>query len=137
MTAKEVVKQFYALDFAKDKTVLEFIHPECQLNWNSSKGYMSLDYKGIQEKIIGIKESFLTFNYKLSHLLEDNNTVTARYTIYGTPIEQDSEDNNEEAIAHFISIWEVKEGKLYRGYEISQLLDDKAENISTFSEINI
>src|SRR5690606_37859119 len=111
MTAKEVVKQFYDLDFAKDDTVLDLIHPNCELNWNSSKGYTCLDYKGIQEKIADIRETYFTFNYKLSHLLEDNNTVTARYTIYGTPIEKDGEDNNQEAIAHFISIWEVKDGK--------------------------
>ena len=67
-------------------------------------------------------------------MLEDNNTVTARYTIYVTSIEK---PEDEEPLAHFISIWEVKNGQLYRGHEISQLADENSQNLNSFSEIKV
>ncbi|WP_370213772.1 nuclear transport factor 2 family protein [Mesoflavibacter profundi] len=135
MTPKEVVKRFYSLDFVKDNNVLEYIHKDCILHWNSSKGYMCSNYKMIEERIATLKKAFHSFTYKLSHLLEDNNnTVTARYTIYVTSIENPQE---EEVLAHFITIWEIKDQQLYKGYEISQLGDDTPENLQAFSEINV
>ena len=134
MTAKDVVKSFYSLDLAKDNEAINYIHKDCVLHWNSSKGYMSSDYQAIKERIETLKKAFHSFNYTISHLLEDGNTVTARYTICVTSIEKPDE---EEALAHFISIWEVKDNQLYRGYEISQLADDNPKNKSTFSEIKV
>ena len=43
MTAKEVVKSFYSLDLAKNSEAIKFIHKDCLLHWNSSKGYMCSD----------------------------------------------------------------------------------------------
>jgi hypothetical protein len=70
----------------------------------------------------------------VSHLLQDNNIVTARYTIYATPIER---PEKEDALAHFITIWEVKANKLYRGFEISQLADTSSESLNSYAEINV
>ena len=134
MTAKEVVKSFYSLDLAKDNEAIKFIHKDCLLHWNSSKGYMCSDYKMIKERIETLKKAFHSFNYKHSHLLQDNNTVTARYTSYVTSIEK---PEDEEPLAHFISIWEVKNVQLYRGHEISQLADENSQNLNSFSEIKV
>ena len=43
----------------------------------------------------------------------------------------------EDAIAHFISIWEVKEEKLYRGFEISMLADISSESLNSYAEIKV
>ncbi|MBN2868229.1 MAG: nuclear transport factor 2 family protein [Flavobacteriaceae bacterium] len=134
MTAKEVVNSFYSLDLAKDNEAIKHIHKDCLLHWNSSKGYMCSDYKMIKERIETLKKAFHSFNYRLSHLLEDDNTVTARYTIYVTSIEKLDE---EEPLAHFITIWEVKDGQLYKGFEISQLVDENSQNLNSFSEIKV
>ncbi|MEH6537814.1 MAG: nuclear transport factor 2 family protein [Psychroserpens sp.] len=134
MSAKEVVKAFYELDLAKANNALDFIHPDCKLLWNSSNGYTSLDYDGIKTMIDDLKKSYHSFSYRISHLLEDQNTVTTRYTVYVTPIER---PEKEDALAHFISIWEVKDGKLYRCHEISQLADDSSESLNSYSEIKV
>lgn len=134
MTTKEIVKAFYDLDLATNKEAMDMFHEDCQLHWNSSKGFTELNYQGISKMLEGVRESFHSFTYKLSHLLESDNAVTARYTIYVTSIEK---PDSEEALAHFISIWEVKDGKLYKGWEMSQLLDETPENISSYSEIKI
>lgn len=134
MTSKEVVKEFYASDIAKDDSVMTFFHKDCTLKWNTSKGFRKLDYKGIEGVIKDIQKTYHSFRYRLSHLLEDENTVTARYTIYGTLIER---PEKEDPIAHFISIWEVKDGKLFKGFEISQLADNSSDSLNSFAEIKV
>lgn len=135
MTPKDVVNAFYNSDLAKENNALDFIHQDCQLHWNSSKGFTTLDFEGIKAMLLGIKKAYFSFNYRLSHLLQDGNMVTARYTIHVTPIE--SLDMEEEALAHFISIWEVKDNKLFRCHEISQLADDSSESLDSYAEIKI
>ena len=134
MSAKEIVKAFYDLDLAKDEGILSHFHNDCELKWHSSKGYTKLDIQGMQNMLEGVKQSFHSFKYRLSHLLEDDNMATARYTIYVTSIER---PDKEDALAHFISIWEVKDGKLYKGYEISQLSDDSSESLNSYAEIKV
>lgn len=133
MTPKQIVKNFYDLDLAKTEDAIKLFHPDCHLHWNSTQGFTELDHSGIQNMLNGVRESFTSFNYRLSHLLADGDTVTARYTVYVTPIE----DTEEIPLAHFISIWEVKDGKLYRGYEISQQVDASDSSISSYAEIKI
>lgn len=134
MSIKEVVKSFYDLDLAQEDNVVTHFHNDCILKWHSSKGYSEFDLEGVKSMLEGVKQSYHSFKYKLSHLLEDGNVVTARYTVYSTTIENPEQ---EEPLAHFISIWEVKDGKLYKGYEISQLADDSLDSLNSYAEINI
>ncbi|MCK7591013.1 nuclear transport factor 2 family protein [Subsaxibacter sp. CAU 1640] len=129
MSAKKIIKQFYNLDLAKDDNAMSFFHKDCKLYWNSSKGFNALDYDGIEAMLQNIQKAYLSFKYKLSHLLEEGKSVTARYTIYVTPIENPDE---EQPLAHFISIWEIKKGKLFKGYEISQLADEDPASLKSF-----
>ncbi len=134
MSAKKVVKHFYDMDLAKETKAISMFHKDCTLHWNSSKGFTELNYQNIDDMLKSFRQSFVSFKYRLSHLLEDNNIVTARYTIFAAPIEKPDE---EVALAHFISIWEVKDGKLFKGYEISQLADENPASLKTFSEIKV
>ena len=54
----------------------------------------------------------------ITHLLEEGDTVTVRYIHYVKTIENPRE---EMILAHFMVIWELKDGKLYRGFQMSQL----------------
>ncbi|SFJ43425.1 nuclear transport factor 2 family protein [Olleya namhaensis] len=130
MSARAVVKAFYNLDLAKAEDAIKMFDKECQLHWNSSNGYTALDYDGISKKLAEVRQSFVTFTYKLSHLLKENDTITARYTAYAATIER---PDKVEPIAHFISIWEVKDGLLYKGHEISQLFDENPSSLSSYS----
>ena len=134
MSAKKIVKAFYDSNLALDENIIDMFHEDCVLHWNSSQGFSTINKAGIAEMLKGVKESYLSFNYRLSHLLGDGGTITARYTIYCTTIERPTK---EEPLAHFISIWEVKDNKLYKGHEISQKLDDSVENLTSFSEIKL
>ncbi|WP_040248887.1 nuclear transport factor 2 family protein [Psychroserpens mesophilus] len=134
MSSKDIVRKFYQSDLAIDESIMDFFHNDCELNWNSSKGFSKLDYKGVEHMLSGVQKSYLSFKFRVSHLLEDNNVVTSRYTIYATTIER---PEKEDAIAHFISIWEVKDDKLFRGFEISQLADASSESLNSYAEIKV
>ena len=135
MSPKEVVKAFYESDFANDSHIIsKYIHEECQLHWNSSTGYRVKDYEGLVAFFKNINATYNSLKTEISHLLQDENQVTIRYTVFVSTIE---DPENELPLANFISIWEVKNGKLYRGYEISQMADDNLESYKSFSEIKI
>ncbi len=135
MSPKEIVKAFYESDIANDSDLVsKFMHKECQLHWNSSSGYEVFDYDGLKNFFKNISLSYHSLKSEISHLLVDQNQVTIRYTVFVSTIE---DPDNEQPLANFISIWEVKDGKLYKGYEISQVADDNKESYRSFSEIKV
>ncbi|WP_033958555.1 nuclear transport factor 2 family protein [Psychroserpens jangbogonensis] len=134
MSPKEIVNNFYQSDLAKDDKIMNFFHENCELSWNSSKGFTKLDFQGIDDMLKGVQKSYLSFKFRVSHLLQDNNTITVRYTIYATTIER---PEKEDALAHFITIWEVKDNKMYRGFEISQLADISSDSLNSYAEIKV
>lgn len=135
MSPKELVKSFYKSDLANNASLIpQFFHEDCELHWNSSKGFTILKYNDIVEFFRGVTESYNVLRFQISHLLEDGNFVTSRHTLFGCTIE---DPDNEIPMAHFTAIWEVKDSKLYRCYEISQLTDEKALESNSFSEKKI
>ena len=123
MSPKEIVQAFYDSDLANDnKVVPKYFHKDCELHWNSSKGYMLLKYTDIVSFFKGTRDSYTNLRFEFSHLLEDKQFVTSRHILYAQTIE---DPDNEIALAHFIAIWEIKDDKLFRCYEISQLYDEK------------
>ena len=119
MSAKEIVQDFYKSDVILEaQKVNDFLHPEVILEWHSTKGFLKLNH----EQLIGISnelgKTYVRSKYKISHLVEEGNTVTVRYSQYVKTIENPRE---EMLLAHFMVIWEVKDNKLYRGYQMSQL----------------
>lgn len=131
MSAKETVKKFYESDLVQTEDIMDLFHKKVQLQWHSTQGFRTLDYQGIKDTIEIMRKSYLSFQYRLSHLLEDGDMVTARYTIYVTPIER---PNKEDPFAHFITIWKIKNGKLFKGFEISQLADSSSESLNSFGK---
>lgn len=136
MSPKEIVKAFYDCDLAKDgqTAVSKYIHKDCQLHWNSSSGYKALSYDDLNLFFEEINASYHSLKSDISHLLQDENQVTIRFSMYARTIE---DPENELPLANFISIWEVKDGKMYRGYEISQGADDNIESYKSYSEIKV
>lgn len=134
-TAKEVVKSFYQSDILKDSTVLnEFFHPELVLIWNSSDGLTIMNFDDIVDFFTEIKRTYADVRAEISHLLEDDDHVTIRYKYYIRTIENPDE---ELGIAHFIAIWEVKDGKLYRGYQVSQPVTDKDDTNESYHKVKV
>ena len=121
MKAIEIVKKFYESDLANDDTVVaNCFHKECELHWNSSHGFMILKYDDIVTFFEGTRKSYDHLRFEFSHFLEDGQFVSTRHALYAYTIENPDE---EVALANFMAIWEVKDDKLYRCFEMSQKSD--------------
>lgn len=119
MMAKELVTDFYKSEALRNtETINRFLHDEMEFHWHSSKGFLKMDKNGLMNLSDEMNRSYLSSRIHFSHILQEDNTVSVRYTYYVTPIES---PNEEMILAHFMTIWEVKDGKLFRGYQMSQL----------------
>ena len=122
MSAKEIVLSFYESDLANDsKVISKFFDKDSELHWTSSQGFMLLKYDDIVTFFRGTRKSYTNLRFEFTHFLEAGNAVTTRHTLFGNMIE---DPNTEVVLAHFSTIWEVKNGKLFRGYEISHQADE-------------
>jgi len=132
-SAKEVVRSFYKSDLLKDETILEkYFHPEAILIWNSDDGLTIMHNEDLIAFFLEIRRTYFDLRLEVSHLLADDNHVTIRYKYYVRTIENPDE---ELGIAHFIAIWEVKDDKLYRGYQISQPVTDNDDTSKSYSKV--
>ena len=134
-SAKEVVRSFYKSDLLKDETILEkYFHPEAILIWNSDDGLTIMHNEELIAFFLEIRRTYFDLRLEVSHLLADDNHVTIRYKYYVRTIENPDE---ELGIAHFIAIWEVKDDKLYRGYQISQPVTDNDDTSKSYSKVKV
>ncbi len=130
---KDLVKGLYTSDFLNDPAILEeYLHPDAELYWNASTGFSKLFYNDIAKMSTDMGRSFISLRPSITHVLEDGDQVCIRFTYYLQTIESPGE---EVAIIHFMAIWELKEGKLYKGYQISQPSDDDPANVDAHSRI--
>lgn len=133
--AKEVVRSFYRSDILKDPSVLKtHFHPELVLIWNSANGLTIMNFDDIVKFFTEVRRTYYDLRIEVSHLLADDNHVTIRYKYYIRTIENPDE---ELGIAHFIAIWEVKDGKMYRGYQVSQPVTDKDDTTESYHKVKV
>ncbi len=131
---KKIVQSFYDSNFYKNpEEIKNYLHPDAQLFWNSSAGFSKMNYSDILNLGIEMSRSFESIRAEVSHLLKDKDRVTIRFTYHVRTVENPDE---EIPLAHFISIWTMQDGKMYRGYQISQPADETPENLSSFLSTN-
>lgn len=119
MSAKKIVQEFYKSDALINSEIMKnYLHPEVVLDWNSSKGFLQLKYKDILQLTSQMERSYVRSKARVSHLLQDGDTVAVRYSHYIKTVENPRE---EMLLAHFFVIWELKDDKLFRGFQMSQL----------------
>lgn len=118
MTAKELVLDFYKNDLLLHKSeVNEFLHEDLIIEWNSSKGFVQMRKQDVLNLSDELSKAYVRSKMRITHVVEEGNMVSVRYSHFVKTIENPRE---EMLLAHFFVIWEVKEGKLYRGYQMSQ-----------------
>lgn len=132
---KQLVESFYTSEFYNDPSqVSKHFHPEAELFWNSSAGFNKMNVKDLEDICAEMAKSFEYIRAEISHLLQDNKSVTIRITYFTKTIEDPEE---EIPLAHMVAIWEIKDGKMFRGYQMSQPADDSPENLSSFMATNL
>lgn len=134
-SAKQIVKDFYNSDFLKDDSVLHrYMHTDVELIWNSTEGLSIFHLKEIVETFQEIARTYADLRIEVSHVLEDEDYVTIRYKYYVRTIENPDE---ELGIAHFIAIWQVKDGKLYRGHQVSQPAMNQDDTNGSYHKVKV
>lgn len=119
MSAKKIVQEFYKSDALISSEIMKnYLHPEVILDWNSSKGFLQLRYKDILDLTAQMERSYIRSKARISHLVVDGNSVAVRYSHFVKAVENPREDM---LLAHFFVIWELKDDRLFRGYQMSQM----------------
>ena len=119
MSAKKIVQEFYKSDALISSEIMKnYLHPEVVLDWNSSKGFIQMNHADIIAMAGELGKAYMRSKARISHILQDGNEVAVRYSHYIKTVENPRE---EMLLAHFFVIWELKDGKLYRGFQMSQL----------------
>ncbi len=134
LSERKIVESFYTSNFRDLEEVKNYLHPEAELFWNSSAGFNKMNYEDILNLSSELIKSFESLRAEVSHLLKDKNEIAIRFTYHVKTVENPDE---EIPMAHFIAIWTVKDGKMYKGYQISQQADESPENLSSFLRTNI
>lgn len=119
MTAKKIVQEYFKSDaFINVSEMDSFLHEDFLIEWHSSKGFVKLNKQEVLNLTKEISTSYIRTKVKMHSILQDKNQVAVRYSHFVKTIENPRE---EMLLAHFFAIWEIKENKLYRCYQMSQI----------------
>lgn len=119
MSAKKFVQEFYKSDALIDAEIIKtYLHPEVSVDWNSSKGFIKMGFDELVAMAGELSRAYIRSKVRMTHIVQEGDTVAVRYSHYIKTIENPREDM---LLAHFFAIWELKDGKLYRGYQMSQV----------------
>lgn len=118
MSPKDLVLDLYKSDVLLDKNeVSKFLHPDIVIEWNSSKGFILMNFEDVINLCVEMNKSYVRSKIRITHCIEQGNLVSVRYSHYVKTIENPRE---EMLLAHFFAIWEIKDNKLYKGFQMSQ-----------------
>jgi len=119
MKPKDIVLEFYKSDVLLDKkAVSDLLHPDVTIDWNSSKGFIQMDYNDIMSLTGELGKAYIRSKIKISHILQEKELVSLRYSHFVKTIENPREDM---LLGNFFVIWEVKDGKLFKGFQMSHI----------------
>ncbi len=125
LNGKQIVADFYKSDFFKNRKTLEkYLHPDANLSWYGTTGLKKLNREEVSALSLEMSESFESLRAEIQKVVVDKNGVAINFTYHVRTIENPEE---EIPLAHFIAIWELKDEKLYKGVQISQLGEEVEE----------
>jgi hypothetical protein len=118
MNPKDVVLDLYKSDVLLNKDLVKpLLHPDITVDWNSSKGFIQMNHDDVLQLCDQLNKAYVRSKIRISHILQENNTVCVRFSHFVKTIENPRE---EMLLAHFFAIWEIKDNLLYKCYQMSQ-----------------
>ena len=120
MNAKKIILDFYKSDALINAEVLDtFLHPDVILDWNSSKGFIQMKRDDLLALASEVSRSYVRSKVTISHIVKEGNLISVRYSHTVKTLENPRE---YILLANFMVIWELKDDKLYRGFQMSQVI---------------
>ena len=81
MTPKELVLDFYKNDLLLNQSeVKEFLHPELIIEWNSSKGFVQMDYDDVMRLTSDLSKAYVRSKMRITHIVAEGQMVSLRYS---------------------------------------------------------
>lgn len=118
-SALKIVKKFYESAGILSKTYcLDIFHEDIQLQWYSSKGHLYLEHADLLALSKDLKLSYFNLRAEIHDIMSEDDKVMIRYTYHVRTFENTEE---EMILATFFNVWELKDGKLFKGVQMSQL----------------
>ena len=119
MVTKKLIQEFYKSDALINSSVLDlYLHPEVLVDWNSSQGFLQLDRNKLLALADDLAKAYINSKVVIKQMIQDKNQVAIRYSHFVKTVENPRE---EMLLANFFVIWELKDEKLFRAYQMSQL----------------
>lgn len=119
MTAKKIVQDFYKSDALINVAEMEsFLHNDFKLEWQGSTGLSTFNKQEALTLTNQMSTSYVRSKVRIHSILQEKNQVAVRYSHFVKTMENPRE---EMLLAHFFVIWELKEDKLFRGFQMSQV----------------
>jgi hypothetical protein len=117
MTPKDIVLELYKSDVLLDKkAVRDLLHPEFSIDWNSSEGFIKMNYEDMMSLTDEMARAYIRSKIRISHILQEDNLVSLRFSHFVKTIENPREDM---LLGNFFVIWEIKDEKLFKGFQMS------------------
>jgi hypothetical protein len=117
-TEKDIIEFLYKNDGLRNTYFLNTIIPEdFTLEWYSSYGLGLLNKKAILNLAQELKQNFIESVFEISHFVHENDTFVVKYIHKVTSIENPKE---YVLLAKMVPIWDFKDRKLHKGYQISK-----------------
>ena len=122
LSKKKLVQAFYNADFVEDAEFIQkSLHPEVELNWYSSTGFRKMNKASLLTYFREMSESYASLRTEIKNLVKEHHQVALNFTFFAETVENPDE---EFPLGHFMAIWEIKDGQLYKGTQISQVPQD-------------
>ena len=120
MNLKKIILDFYKSEALINPSVLiNYLHSDIVLEWNSSAGFIQMNREDLLSLALELSRSYIRSKVVISHIVREGNLVSVKYAHSVKTIENPRE---YILLANFMVIWELKDEKLYRGYQISQVV---------------
>jgi ketosteroid isomerase-like protein len=117
MTNVEIIKDFYASENYRDLAFVDkLMDNSISLDWSSSVGQFIYNKADIMKLSKELFDNYTDSKIEILSLLGEGDSVAVRYNYYASTIENPSE---MILITKIIVIWEFKEGKIIKGYQMS------------------
>jgi len=119
MAIKKMIQEFYKSDALINSAVLDlYLHPEVLVDWNSSQGFLQMNREKLLILADDLAKAYIKSKVVINQIIQDKNQIAVRYSHYVKTFENPRE---EMLLANFFVIWELKDEKLFRAYQMSQL----------------
>ena len=119
MTNNEIMMKMYDEDFIRDVQFMKYhLHHDVELEWHSSQGHVKWGKAEMLKFSDEVATNFSTSKFDIKYFFEQGNTISLHYHYFASTFEN---PNELFLVGRFATVWEFKDNKMFKCYQISQV----------------